>query len=405
MSSATEAQRNASFAENLRCDILTMPRLAKTAQFLPTYDVVKSAFDGLWEAPQFNANVVISRRKVWLMAELMAELSMVSSTTCVLSTKQEDVRGKLDADGAAIHWSDGERWIRAGKGVAESHPSNLFDGSWEVNVGAGAPVVVAIAGVKILWHDGQVTPLNILGARECEMLLEGETYGCRLADDDAQLVWSDGDVWLRRVPPVGTEGQRTADAGENLRRAVAEESLRRSAPTAAEACAAMWDRDAARFGDLLARGLPSDLEVETEELWRHVPWTPPPQSRPPRTTLLAAAILLHWPEGVQLCVHHGADVNGAYCGPFPCADGSVACEAEGTPLLRLALCARDQAQCLICAHLLQGGVRKRTFNVVKKKAMCEMEAVTARHFTNYTGPFAQEAAPERRGRRRTDAED
>jgi len=44
---------------------------------------------------------------------LIAELRIFGRTSCVLTTKEDDVRGELSCDGGQIAWSDGDSWIRS----------------------------------------------------------------------------------------------------------------------------------------------------------------------------------------------------------------------------------------------------------------------------------------------------
>jgi len=128
--------------------------------------------------------------------------------------------------------------------------------------------------------------------------------------------------------------------------------------------------------------------VEAARLWQVMKWDPAWSGEAPRTPLLAAAILLQWSEGVELCVRRGADVNDTYCGPFRCADGSVGGgDATGVPMLRVALSVRGPAQCTICQHVLAGKVRGRTFQSIRKRAKAEMEPITASFLDRFTGPL------------------
>ncbi|CAE8743944.1 unnamed protein product [Polarella glacialis] len=98
------------------------------------------------------------------------------------------------------------------------------------------------------------------------------------------------------------------------------------------------------------------------------------------TPLLVAAVLLQWPEGVELCIRFGADaawprlrVNLCYAGPFRAKGG-------------LALTAESRFQCLICRHILDAGVTPKAFQQLKKKAQ---QDVTGRDGSRHTGALQE----------------
>jgi len=118
------------------------------------------------------------------------------------------------------------------------------------------------------------------------------------------------------------------------------------------------------------------------------------EAQPWRVLLLAAAIMLQWPEGVQICVRSGSDVNDTYAGPIRGAGGqTITGDTAGVPMLRLALSAESAAQCLICRYILDGKVNARTFKMVKKKNQSEMEIDTKDLFSRWLGPFAEREPP------------
>mmetsp|Transcript_962 Transcript_962/g.3187 ORF Transcript_962/g.3187 Transcript_962/m.3187 type:complete len:353 (+) Transcript_962:50-1108(+) len=164
-----------------------------------------------------------------------------------------------------------------------------------------------------------------------------------------------------------------------------------AATAAADAAAALLARDAQTLQRALVAGASPTTEVDSPELWRLMRWEPGAEwhAAPPRTPLLAAAILLQWPEGVHICVLQGASVNGVYAGPFRLAGGGVGGVpgGAGVPMLRLGLSARSQAQCLICRYVLDGAVDENVFKRLKRKEHEEMEFDTKDLFRRWVGPF------------------
>jgi len=411
-----------------------MPHLTQAKDWLPSYADSSSLFDGLWQASigMEDVTAVISGRKVHVKGDFMADIKIVTKTTCVMVLKHEDVRGRLSADGKSITWSDGDCWTREDfsrrRGGVSAVPEELvsaFDGRWEV-MSAEGPVEIQIARKKILWHDQQQTPLKVLSSTTCAMIVNGESFDGLLSDDGLELQWSDGDVWDRlegaaEAMPEAAEDAKAAagaeaepvpedDIAEELRTwrlstaeeavpaaAAAEEICEAPGPSAADAAAALFNRDLAVLQRLLVDGLAVETEIESTELWRKMNLEPRWSGELPPTPLLVAAMLLQWPQGVELCVKSGANVNGTYFGPYRCADGSITSDKKGTHILRVALSARDHAQSLICGYILHGKVYMRTFNNVKKKGKPEMTPVTETLFANWNGPYVEEIPRENRG--------
>eukprot|EP00747_Dinoflagellata_sp_TGD_P185335 gnl/TRDRNA2_/TRDRNA2_41833_c0_seq1.p1 gnl/TRDRNA2_/TRDRNA2_41833_c0~~gnl/TRDRNA2_/TRDRNA2_41833_c0_seq1.p1 ORF type:complete len:367 (+),score=66.06 gnl/TRDRNA2_/TRDRNA2_41833_c0_seq1:42-1103(+) len=166
-------------------------------------------------------------------------------------------------------------------------------------------------------------------------------------------------------------------------------------PSASDTIDALLARDAQKLRKLLEAGAHVNSGVDAVALWQAARLDPgstwQSQQPKPAASMLAAAILLRWPEGVELCVRHGADVNGMYEGPFPLRDppGSFGGDSSaGVAMLRLGLSVRGASQCIVCRHLLDGKVAAKTFQSLKRRAKDEMEPDTAALFGHWSGPFA-----------------
>lgn len=165
-----------------------------------------------------------------------------------------------------------------------------------------------------------------------------------------------------------------------------------------EAGAAVFAMDANRLRRAFEEGAPVEVEVDPVELWKRMRWDPGQAWRDasvPHASLLIASMLLEWPEGVELCVRQGADVNATYSGPFRLAAGGVGGRLPiepgiGQPILRLALSSRSQSQCLICRYILDGLVDLKVFQRLKKKEQDEMEFDTKELFRHWMGSFLRQ---------------
>lgn len=158
---------------------------------------------------------------------------------------------------------------------------------------------------------------------------------------------------------------------------------------------ALFTLDVRKMSNALEAGVSVECEVDSVELWKKMRWDPGKhwESAAPRTPVLVATIMFQWAAGVELCVRHGADVNRIYYGPFRLASGGIGgCPMAGVPILRVALSARSQSQCLICRYVLDGGVNGKVFRSVKQKAQDEMEFDTKDLFGRWSGPFSRSKA-------------
>lgn len=287
-----------------------------------------------------------------------------------------------------------------------------FDGFWESTAADGSATTVIISGQKV-WHDGDLfAELKLLDPAVCVLVTQSEDTRGEISEDWQRIMWSDGDCWVRSCQghqhaalqaeahrSTGMSGPLTSVEGDA--HAIASVHVpAKSCPgppkkdgNPADAVKALFDRDAKRFRDSLDDGVPVDSEVDARQLWQAMRWQPTwTNASLPQTPLLVAALLLQWPEGVELCVQHGADVNMTYAGPYRTAEGGVACEPAGAPVLRVALSARGPAQSAVCRQLLNGRIRARTLHTVRRKAKKELEADTEYLLNNWSGPVLEDAA-------------
>lgn len=291
-------------------------------------------FDGYWRATFVSGIITkqtvvcISGTNIWHNCEKFATLKVVNRNTCVLITKDEDVKGHLSDNGCKIEWEDGDIWPR----VVNKSKAPSQDGK------------------------GGVSQIDVKADNFSHNEVQAATPESR---------------------SNGTEATELGNPKGDLF-------------TAADAIMALFKRDAAMLKAVLNDGIAVNSEVDVAQLWQHMHWDPAWDGPLPSTPLLVATILLQWPQGVEVCVQHGADVNSVYMGPFRCADGSVASEAKGAHILRVGLSARGPAQCTICQHILAGKLRGRTFQNVRRKAKTEMEFATAAYFDSFQGPFLEQ---------------
>ncbi|CAE8679177.1 unnamed protein product, partial [Polarella glacialis] len=110
---------------------------------------------------------------------------------------------------------------------------------------------------------------------------------------------------------------------------------------AAEASVALLERNGRSFRLSLESGDSAQSTVDALQLWQRMRWDPGDvwrsQAQQLTTPLLVAAVLLQWPEGVELCIRFGADVSLCYAGPFRAKGGRGAVAAgnnnTNTPIL------------------------------------------------------------------------
>lgn len=280
--------------------------------------------------------------------------------------------------------------------LPQSDQEHTFEGLWRattVKDGKACRTTVTISGSNV-WHRGsQYATLKLVNQSTCVLVMKDQDVKGFLSDDGSTIDWDDGDSWPRA--PEATQQSRPARAAPQaaeVAQSTADEpaeGAREPMFSASDAAGALLSRDEKRLTDALEDGVLADSPVEPAALWQELRWQPKWQGEPPRIPLLVAAMMLQWPEGVEVCVRYGADVNGTYVGPYRSADGQQGGEAVGVPLLRVALSAKGPAQCTICQHLLKGKIARKTFLTLRKKAKAEMDFVTAGYFDRFDGPFLE----------------
>lgn len=281
-----------------------------------------------------------------------------------------------------------------------------FNGFWRATFaadGVARPTTVCVSGASI-WHDCDLfARFRELTSTTCVIMMKDEDIKGHLSDDGKSIEWEDGDCWhlaekrerqhttafaeevpttKQTMPPALPQQPRGDD---QVSRGCAVEFL--DAVAAAELAVLRRERKA--LADALDDGASPNGAVLSERLWRELRWDVDERGEPAHVTLLVACILLQWPQGVELCVQRGADVNATYVGPLRLADGSFAAGADKTvPVLRVALSARGPVQCILVQHILGGRVRCKTVQALRRKARQEMEMVTAQLLDRFDGPFA-----------------
>lgn len=253
-----------------------------------------------------------------------------------------------------------------------------FDGLW-----CTGDTTVAISR-NAIWHNGtSVGDFRQVSAKKCVLSSEDDDTSGFLSADTQRICWADGDSWERT-------NESSKDEHEDLVSEIVEIAddnvdLMNLTPSAADATNALFAHSASQLNAAFRGGLSADVDVDPIELWQFMQWDPQWQGDRPYTSLLVATILLVWPEGVDICVRHGADVNATYSGPLRSPGQEITVSIM--PILRVALSVEGPAQALICQAILEGKVRARTYNSIKKKAKGEMEFATIGVFDNWFGPF------------------
>jgi len=314
---------------------------------------VLDGFDGFWSAT-FAADgvaretvVCVSGVNVWHNYDKFATFRTVNGNTCAIVMHDEDVRGHLADDGKVIEWDDGDRWFR----VVEPAQKTAREDSKTEEQAAGAPVE-------------EVSTSSDVDRAQQDL------------DDDAIIDDDEGSVRPKR--------SSSSDA--------------KAAPARAEeagasecAFAAVLSRHLKSLCDALNDGASPNVEVESPRVWQELRWQPKWEGdTPPVTTLLAACVLCSWPEGVELCVRRGGDVNGLYTGPLMGQDNCLTIPKTAVPMMRVAFSARGPAQSAIVRHLLEGRVKCRTVQTLLRRFRQDMDFVTAELLSRFEGPFHRE---------------
>lgn len=87
-------------------------------------------------------------------------------------------------------WDSGEFWP--------------FDGVWKHASNSDGPSIEVIFEGELFWNDHNVSMLVPTSATDFLIELHGEVFQARLSSSGAQLLWDDGDVWVR-VPNVSRQ--------------------------------------------------------------------------------------------------------------------------------------------------------------------------------------------------------
>lgn len=130
---------------------------------------------------------------------------------------------KRDKQTEQLVWDDGDVWVREGA-VAAQAPAQPAEEAPAAEVARGAGegqaifqgrwvhreqqhLVESIFGDRVTWHDGQKTPFTVLGDGRLHMNFEGIDLIAQLEPSYVpgeprdplrdQLVWDDGDIWVR----------------------------------------------------------------------------------------------------------------------------------------------------------------------------------------------------------------
>lgn len=249
---------------------------------------------------------------------------------------------------------------------------------------------------KTVWHEGdRFAGLKLPRPFSCVLITQEEDVAGELSADGREILWSDGDCWLRLESADGPDdgvvappAPKLAASFANSTMALATEVWESQSPqrlTALDAGRALLARDGKRLADALADGVSAEAGVDPAELWRAMRWTPDSEGPSPPAPLLIAAILLEWPEGVQTCLSHGADVNVSFAGPLRCRDGSTERDPRGAPSLRVALTVLGSTQSALCNVLLKAGVDPKTLRIVRRRHRGEMELDTAMLLDRWEG--------------------
>lgn len=276
-----------------------------------------------------------------------------------------------------------------------------FDGFWQATAAGGETTVIISGGT--VWHEGErFAAVKVPRPLSCVLVTQDEDIAGELTDDGLEIHWSDGDCWCRAGPAAGTlasdacagtlaprPAPSRADSTVDWALSPAEAGESPVAPpqllSCEDACKALLARDAKRLADALNDGVPPDTAVDAAELWRHMRWEPRWHAALPQTPLLIAAILLEWPQGVDLCLRHGASACTTYSGPLRRTDGTAEDDPRGATALRVALAIPGATQCLVCRQLLNAGVDAKTLRVVRRRHRGEMEMDTAMMLDQWDG--------------------
>lgn len=109
--------------------------------------------------------------------------------------------------GDELAWSDGDVW------VLQRPPAAMFEGEWQHKMDPRLKEV--IIGGTIHGPDGTRTNVFAQGAHQLSFAFGGRLYTGWL-DGDQQLVWDDGDVWVRAAPQQASDELPQLASGDLL---------------------------------------------------------------------------------------------------------------------------------------------------------------------------------------------
>jgi len=171
-------------------------------------------FDGAWysKGTRTPAATISGLKLVTPEGEIQARLH--SDRGIAFESCNETFQAEMDDSGQLV-WSDGDIWYRSDAAsleapppplaeapqdlpaAVEQSPLDVFDGYW---IGAEDEHMATIRGLTIHWADGPPQELERLAEDTIRVELFGQVLSARLESAD-RLLWSDGDVWMRRPEP------------------------------------------------------------------------------------------------------------------------------------------------------------------------------------------------------------
>jgi len=165
----------------------------------------QAGLDGVWS--NGDTTVIIKDGRIGFSTGQVHNLEIVSDSECILRLSGKAHIGRLDPNhGGRLLWSDGDVWTRR---LREEHG---LDGEW-----SDGDLLNVIDGTKITFASGEVHELQRTGDTTCMLRMNGTVHHAHLDNGRSKLVWSDGDVWTRRLsdtankaPPATASTPRAA---------------------------------------------------------------------------------------------------------------------------------------------------------------------------------------------------
>jgi len=145
----------------------------------------QSPFEGHWaHKKNLGALEVIAGEYLHAQDGSVVRLKQLGKDKIAVPLKQGTFCARLISD--RLVWDDGDIWIRA-QGRAP------FDGRWTHRTQPG--IIQLIKGETLHGPDGSEVPVMALGKSRMAIQLKGTTHRATLRSDE--LLWDDGDVWVR----------------------------------------------------------------------------------------------------------------------------------------------------------------------------------------------------------------